>query len=173
MPFRLLPRRRDGSLLALACALFAASSGALAQPKPALTQNMNEPGLNPYLVSIQPEQDTSNCQPGNPPFASCTFVFPVVPLGKRLVVTYASAAYYLSPGATLAEAFLSATGTGFVQLALRPVQSGIVADRQVVATPVTFYVEPGESPRFLLRGFDILDGRTATLSLAGYYVTLP
>jgi hypothetical protein len=169
----LAPRRRDGVLLALASALFAASFSALAQPKPALTQNTNEPGLNPYIESKQVEQDAASCEPGTPPFAQCTIEMLPVPVGKRLVVTYVAASYFLSTGAIFPAAFLAANSSGFVLLPLLPVQAGTADARQSISAPITFYVEPGEAPRFILRGFDIVAARTASLSLVGYYVNLP
>jgi len=173
MPQRMSTRRRDSGWRTIACTLALVSSGALAQPKPALTLNANEPGLNSYVDSRQVEQNTTTCQPASPPFTSCRFEMAPVPAGKRLVVSYVSASYILSPGATFAEAILGSTGGRFVMLPLQPVQSGAVADRQLVSTPVAFYVEPGESPVFTLRGFEILDGRTASLSVIGHFVTLP
>jgi hypothetical protein len=173
MSLRTVLPRRAPVLAPWAMTLLFASFVALAQPKPALVKDANEPGLNPYVEAVQLEQNTTTCQPASPPFSSCSFVLSTVSAGKRRVITYASVSYFLSPGGTFPEVFLGSTGGGYVQLPLQPVQSGTLADRQVVSTPVTFYIEPGESPRFTLRGFDILDSRTATLTLSGYYVNLP
>lgn len=173
MPQRMSRWGRDSGWLTIAWLLVLASADALAQPKPALTLNTNEPGLNRYVESKQVEQNATACLPATPPFASCVFEMLPVPAGKRLVVTYVSAQYYLSAGATFPEVLLSAAGSGFVMLPMQPVQAGTAVDRHLVATPVTFYVEPGAVPRFTLRGFDILDGRTASLSIVGYVVNLP
>lgn len=172
MLLRLESRRRALCVASCALTLAFGSFAALAQPKPALVKDTNEPGLNPYVESTQREQNSTVCQPSGGPFGTCDFTLSAVPAGKRLVVTYASVSYYLSPGGTFPEVFLLAPSR-YVQLPLQPVQSGTLADRQVAAGPVTFYVEPGDAPKFTVRGFDILDGRTATLSLSGYYVNLP
>lgn len=163
--------------LAQGCALLVAvcllSATAHAQPKPALVKDANEPGLNPYVESVQVDQDATACQPSAPDFSSCVYILSTVPAGRRRVITHVSASFFLTPGGTFPEVFIGSTGGGYVQLPLQPVQSGTAIDRHLVSTPVTFYVEPGDAPRFTLRGFFLVDGRLATLSLSGYDVNLP
>lgn len=171
-----MPRfaRRHPPAGALAACAFATlvATGALAQPKPALVKDADAPGLNPYHESVQLDQDVSRCQVAPPSFNNCRFTLSAVPAGKRLVITYASISYFVSPGATFPEVLLTAPFR-FVQLPLPTVQSSSLVDRLWVASPVTFYVEPGDAPAFLVRAFDILDGRMASMSLTGYYVNLP
>jgi hypothetical protein len=142
---------------------------ALAQPKPALTRNVDEPGRNPYVRSMQVVQNTTNCSAA---LDQCAATFLVVPDGKRLVITYVSVAFFLAAGGNAPEASLSAAGTGFILLP-QPTKMTFGVDRYTVATPVTFYVEPGESPRVIMRGFNFADGYTFTVALAGYLVALP
>ena len=92
--------------------------------------------------------------------------------GNRLVITYVSAAFFLDAGGNAPEASLTAVGTGFILLP-QPTKMIFGVDRYTVATPVTFYVEPGETPRLIMRGFNFADGYTFTVALAGYFVTLP
>lgn len=161
-------RNRPASVLALVAGLVV-SATALAQPKPALTRNLDEPGRNPYVESKQIAASVANCGT----LTSCTFEFATVPADKRLVITYASVTFMLTGGGTVPEAALSAAGTGFIQLPLPTVPHAGTNDRWATASPVTFYVEPGAAPRIIVRGFDLADGFLVTMALSGYYVSLP
>lgn len=156
-------------LPALGLAWLLVSADALSQPKPALVRDIDEPGLSPFRESVQVTQSTTTCPPS---LASCNVVFSTVPAGKRLVVTYVSTVFFLDSGGTSAEALLTSTGGGFIYLPMPQVQPGI-ADRYFVSTPVQFYVEPGDAPRITMRGFNFADGRLMSVSVVGYFVTLP
>jgi hypothetical protein len=90
--------RREGSVVAAwALALiagyigFISSDAALAQTRPALIKNIDEPGRNPYQAFVTfslttPSTDNSYfCQqPPDPPV--CFLLYPSVPIGRRLVI---------------------------------------------------------------------------------------
>lgn len=130
---------RMPSVVAALMAVTLLSVDALAQPKPALTRDSDEPGRNPYVQSLQVTQNVTNCLPS---LAQCSVILPAFPVGKRLVITYVAAAFFLDAGGNGAEVSLSAPGTGFILLP-QPQLQGFLVDRHTVATPVTFYVEPG------------------------------
>ena len=98
----------------------------------------------------------------------CEVSFPAVPAGQRLVVTYASAIYGLSPGGTGASVRLSNGGSDEILLPAA-VRTGF--DTHMAAGPVSFYVEAGGVPTLELSGqYTQPASLTATAAVVGYLV---
>jgi hypothetical protein len=138
-------------------------------PPVTLVQNVNEPGLNPYQHFLTFNQSTAYCYN----FA-CTIEFPVVPTGKRLVITYASAQFALASGGTLASVALASSANENNQMLLpAPVIDGL-GHFYLAGSPVTFFVEAGDRPVMILGGQYMLDNGNngAQVSVTGYLVNL-
>ena len=167
------PSKRFGSLTTATflCALVLAFEAA-AQPKPALVRNTDEPGRNPYLAVVLVDVDTCTPIPSN-----CNVDLATVPAGKRLVLTFASAAFLLdtsSPsrgGAVSITTSLLVAGAGVYLPAAQPAIPG--GTLHFATGPITFYVEPGETPRVNILTSLHPAGSKIELTLAGYYVILP
>jgi hypothetical protein len=157
------------AFLSIAASASMFSPHVLAQAKPALIRDIDEPGRNPYQKSISLVQG---------PAAGCTtlacfFVFDTVPAGKRLVITYVSAGWGLASGGTGASAimYLDGTNSGPIPFLVAPVNVGL--NFYVLGGPVTFYAEPGYTPTVVVGGQFLNPGITATAHLTGYFVSLP
>jgi hypothetical protein len=102
----------------------------------------------------------------------CVVNFPVVPTGKRLVVTYASASYSLSAGGALQDVQIGADGNtnGDYQ---HLTTSNVGINRIVAGTPITYYVDAGHNPSLFLTGEFIGFGFGADATIAGYLVSVP
>jgi hypothetical protein len=139
-------------------------------PTVTLVQNVNEPGLNPYVHIVNFNQSSAYCYN-----YACTVEFPVVPAGKRLVITYASASFALAGGnSTLASVALTTNANDQNQVLLpAPALDGL-ARFYIAASPVTFYVNAGVRPEMILGGQFMLDNgnNSAQVALTGYYVNL-
>jgi hypothetical protein len=162
-------------LLAATLVSWALSGGADAATAPvsAMTvtqvQNVNEPGLNPYQHFVSFNQGTGYCYN----FA-CTIEFPVVPDGKRLVITYASASFGLQSGGTLASVALASSANQNNQVMLpAPALDGL-GRFYLSGSPVTFYVDEGHRPVMILGGqYMLTNGEySAQVSVVGYLVNL-
>jgi hypothetical protein len=138
-------------------------SVALAQPKPALVQNRDEPGRTPYLEAVQVSDSDPQCNP-----TACHYDFTTVPAGKRLVVTHVAVSVGTS-GGTFAAAFLMRNGGDVIPLGT--MQRG--GPRFYLSTPVTYFVEPGQTPRMELVCDAVDEGQYLGAALIGYYVSLP
>jgi hypothetical protein len=142
--------------------------------KPALVQNIDEKGRNPYQQTIQftPTSPTAaaSCSSG-----SCTVSFKTVPAGYRLVVTQVTAAFAAaSTGdaerlAVLAS-ITSTTPQTSVDIAVLPTPT-LSGGIQTLNAAVTFYVEPGLIPYMLLSNV-LSTGSEVTVSITGYLVNL-
>jgi hypothetical protein len=168
MCFRLIRSITVLSFAALLAGVFPALVDA--QPKPALVQNIDEPGRNPYQQGMNFLASGTTC--GS---LSCIATFPAVPPGKRLVLTYVSALYGLSANAI--SAFIQVGKTGDTDRILflpavtaNPAGSGA---SYTAAGPVTFYYEPGDTPTVTVDGQNINFGSTVYVTLVGYLVSLP
>ncbi len=112
-----------GVSMALNASLFALSQVALAQPKPALVQSVDEPGRQPYIFLI------SSIGP--------VFSSPVVPAGKRVILQYATFS------ANTANGVLSinvATGGGNYFIPFVPTSGGGGA----ISAPITGFLDAGQ-----------------------------
>ena len=143
-----------------------------AQPKPALVQNIDEPGRNPYQEGKQFSANAMNCDNSN---FTCTARFPAVPAGKRLVLTYVSAFYGLSANAAAANVRVGKSGDMDRMLILQAVTANpnVVGAEYTASGPVTFYYEPGDTPTVTLSGQFINFGSPVAVTLVGYLVSLP
>ena len=100
----------------------------------------------------------------------CTATFPTVPAGKRLVVTYASARYALTAGGTAPSVRLT-DGTSSGASILLPAPVNIGFDSWLAASPVTLYVEAGQTPALELGGQFVQPvSNTAEVAISGYLV---
>jgi hypothetical protein len=103
----------------------------------------------------------------------CHVVFPAVPAGKRLILTYASAEFALAPGGLfpsveiLEDDFVTATGIALPA----PAREGPSGDSYVAAGPITLYVEAGKTPTMFVDGQFLSTENTATTTLVGYLVS--
>jgi len=134
---------------------------------PAVKVDANSSDRVPYQHTIFFNESPQTCTQ-----FVCSVSFPVVPAGKRLVITYASAHYGLSPNGTLANVQLGVNGNGIdePQIALpAPVRIGF--DTYVASAPVTFYAEAGQTPTLELGGQFVQPASlTADASIVGYLV---
>ena len=158
--------------LRLVAALICAASctlPAFAQQKTTVAQDRDEPGRNPFQQSMQMTQNAGNC---GPLLGLCALSFDVVPAGKRLVVTHASAILHTDPstGNPLVYAGPAQIPNFSHTLPLPQARGGT---RHVSAGPLLFYVEAGSYPYVIVQGSPLTDGASASASLSGYYVALP
>lgn len=157
------------AFLSIAASASMFSPHVLAQAKPALVRDIDEPGRNPYQKSIVLNQGAAaGCTT-----IACFFVFDTVPAGKRLVITYVSAGWALASGGAGASAimYLDGTNSGPTPYLVAPVNTGF--NYYVSAGPVTFYAEPGYTPTVVVGGQFLATGITAVVHLTGYFVSLP
>lgn len=156
-------------LAALALVLSCCATFASAQPKPALVQDRDEPGRNPYQQLLQVKQDSTHC---GPLITLCVFEFDTVPAGKRLVVTHVSVILHTDPstGEPLAYAGPAQIPT-FAHWLPLPQSAG--GTQHITAGAVLFYVEAGSYPYVIVTASLLTDGRTASASISGYYVNVP
>jgi hypothetical protein len=135
-------------LWVLALALHLIANQAAAQPRAALTKNVDEPGRRPYQVegSIIP----STCS-FNSVLYFCRVDFPVVPTGKRLVVEHVSTFVVVDGGSPDSLRFMTPLGgTAFwVQPIFTPRVN--IAGHFFLDRPVVVYYEPGDTPQVLLQ----------------------
>ena len=140
-----------------------------AQPKPALVQDIDEPGRNPYQQTMSFVAGVSTCSNN----FTCTVNFPAVPAGKRLVLTYVSAAFGTAPNPASASITVSQSANTYLRLPAVTVNPAVVGARFIASGPVTFYYEPGDVPSVTLSAQTINFGSTDDVSLVGYLIPLP
>jgi hypothetical protein len=162
---------RSSLLFSLLTAICCAAPHVANAQKPALVRNQDEPGRNYYVENVFFNQSASTCAGG----ATCAVVFPPVPAGFRLVVTYVSALYRLVPNTTGAYVSLAGDAGLFTrQIDLpAPVYTGSIYT--VTSAPVMFFVEPGNTPVVYLNGDQVSQalGFSSHVSLVGYLVAIP
>ncbi len=145
---------------------------ALAQLKPALTQDRDEPGRNPWSQSIAYQQNATNCAD----FPNlCVAVFDSVPAGKRLVITYASVRFIVDSTANQTpivelESFLSLPDTA---ISLPAPQSSSDNRMYTTASPILYFVEAGGPPRIRVLASNLSEFSGLRAALVGYFVNLP
>src|SRR4051794_26374006 len=117
----------------------------------------------PYQETVHFNQSAATCTN-----FVCEATFAAVPAGKRLVVTYLSATYGLSPGGTLATVELGINGSfNRPSIVLPAERSGF--DSYVASGPVTFYVDAGNKPTLDRQGQFVQPASlTASASIVGY-----
>ena len=144
----------------LAVAAFAATA-ALAQPKPALVQDIDQPGRAKYQESV-----SHSCQDSS----TCYFYFSAVPAGKRLVVTWVSAIYELNASGD-SQGILYPYDLSGVELYLLPSPNQWAGTSRTINSPVMMYVEAGSYPS--LEILSTLFSGSAKVTLVGYYLSVP
>ena len=117
----------------------------------------------PYQETVHFNQGPATCTQ-----FVCEATFATVPAGKRLVVTFVSAVYGLSPGGTLASVELGINGSFSRPSILMPAEkSGF--DTYIASGPVTFYVPAGDNPTLGLQGQFVQPASlTASATIVGY-----
>ena len=150
---------RKRHFISILAALVLATAFAQAQ-KPALTKSVDEPGRSPYTSNV-----VQSC-----PLFSCSFVFKPVPVGFRLVVTHASVWYKTDSTSGVTYALLSQTPSGQSYREYLPLPT-LTGSRYVVSSsPVTYYVEPGQTPQIDVTNSLEFPGEA---SISGYLVAIP
>jgi hypothetical protein len=138
---------------------------------PVLVRNVDNEVTEPYQKSLTFNKDSSTCLSN---LLLCQAIFPSVPDGKRLVITYASAKFALSSGGTAANAFLSKDGdVGFGDLLILPAPVSIGLNSYIASGPVTFYLEAGETPTVNLGGQFMSTSHSAQATISGYLISVP
>lgn len=156
-------------LAALALVIACCAPLASAQPKPALTQDRDEQGRNPYQQLIQLTQNTTNC---GALLSLCSVSFDVVPAGKRLVVTFASVVFHTDPASSNPLAYVGPTQIPTFSVTL-PLPQARGGTRHVTNGPVLFFVEAGAYPYVIVQASPLTDGLTVSAAISGYYVSVP
>jgi hypothetical protein len=170
-------RHHLATLLALAAALVPFAAIPAHAQKPALTENIDEKGRVPYHSNFQ-----SSCSGG-----LCAFNFKSVPEGFRLVITHASAQYEVTD--TLVENYVlldggtptpGDSGNDYDEFLPPPVSVGQLTPGEpnpvyvyMVSSPVTYYVEPGGTPKLVIVGVGSGGNGSTNGSISGYLVAIP
>jgi hypothetical protein len=128
---------------------------------------VSNPATAPYQKTVHFNQSASTCTQ-----FVCSVNFPAVPAGKRLVVTFASATYGLSPDGTLASVELGINSSFSQPSILLPAhRTGF--DTYLASGPVTFYVDGGDTPTMDLQGQFVQPASlTASATIVGYLVPM-
>ena len=128
---------------------------------------VSSPATAPYQKTIHFNQGPTTCTQ-----FVCDVDFPAVPAGKRLVVTFASATYGLSPNGTLASVELGINSSfGEPSILLPAEKTGF--DTYLASGPVTFYVDEGDKPTMDLQGQFVQPASlTASATIVGYLVPM-
>lgn len=105
----------------------------------------------------------------------CVVQFPAVPAGKRLVLTYASASYGLSPNGTAPSVRVGINGNGIDEPQINmpaPVRIGF--DSYIASGPITLYADAGDVPTVSLGGQFVQPASiTAQVGLVGHLIPAP
>jgi hypothetical protein len=133
-----------------------------------LTENIDEPGRNPWQQTRQTQINTGDCHSG-----LCVVIFKDVPKGKRLVLTYASALFEGSTalGVGVVDASVSNTVPGIPGSVIVQVPGLSAAGKSgnyQAGGHITLYVDQGQSPVMVLEGAS----GTVRATASGYLVTL-
>ena len=148
-------------------ARWAPPAAAGAQPKPALVQDIDEPGRNPYQQGMSFVASASTCSNN---FA-CSVDFPAVPAGKRLVLTYVSASFCTGQSGQCRRQGRQIPGHRcLLTLPAVTANPAVVGARYTASGPVTFYYEPGDVPRVTLSAQVHNFGSTDSVTVVGYLI---
>lgn len=154
-------RTAAGAARAVAAASLVFAGLAVAQPKPALVQERDEPGRNPWQASV-----LATCVASEP----CLFRFGVVPPGKRLVLTTISVFAGLDDSSP--DSGHAKVGPAGVALTLAfPLATD--GGSRLLTAPMNLYVEAGDHAFVILEppaGREFRGRNSVTL--VGYLVTL-
>jgi hypothetical protein len=135
---------------------------------PAITQDRDEPGRNPYQVhSAQP----SNCDP-----IKCVVTFPTITASERVVVENVNCVVYVSQGASYVLPTLGGIAQNPSLIAyFSPTPSGSVSglDMYIVNSQTQFYFGKGDKPSVTLQMVGNAVSPAIDCTLHGYRVLLP
>lgn len=145
----------------------------LAQIRAALTQNIDEPGRNPYQESYF--SYLNDCAAAS---KFCNFNFSVVPAGKRLVITHVSAYVDIQngqlPNCNIQSNFGgSQYAVAFFTGVRGPTSTG--STRIFINQDLQMYLGPGETPHAfcgLVSTSDTFAG-AGNMELSGYFIQNP
>jgi hypothetical protein len=173
----MMNRSRIVALLAFTAAFTAIVSVPAHAQKPALVQNIDEKGRNPYQQSIQ-FTPTSIATGSTPCFTgqnTCEIFFKPVPAGYRLVVSQVTAAYAAAVAGDIGHLAVLSTVTSTTTPVVGDIyvlpSPAVSAGIYTLSVPVTFYVEPGLTPFLDLTNVQF-GNNTVTVSISGYLVAL-
>ena len=163
-----LTRNLRAFAAAIVASAFALVAGtALAQPKPALTKEIDAPGRDAYQANRSPNVSVA-CRP-IPIF--CRLEFDPVPAGKRLVVTYVSLQFQQTDAVDQNFAWLGDLASPNYLLLPKP---QLLYDTIfVLSTPITYYVNAGETPHLSFSGFNTAAGSSMIGTIVGHFVSVP
>jgi hypothetical protein len=133
---------------------------------PALSSDVDNPGRTPYQVVKGPEEGCGR-------FVNCTYDFPVVPAGHRLIIQHVSGSLFTTPS-TLDNVMVTLsfrpipTTTGLASIwFFAPVKGG----HAIFDQPVLFYVESGSSAQVeVSTNFDGITADFGGVTLIGYMI---
>jgi hypothetical protein len=145
----------------------------LAQVRAALTQNIDEPGRNPYQEYYF--SGSATCGSGQ---KFCNFDYSTVPVGKRLVVTHVSG-YVDVIGGMLPNCNIQSSfgGSQYAEAFFTGVRGPVtsVSTRIFINQDLLMYFGPNETPHTfcgLVSTSDNFAG-AGNIELSGYYITNP
>jgi len=159
------------AIVRAACLAFAAfaATAALAQPKPALVKDVDQPARSMY-------QETASETSSYTGQVTCQLSFATVPAGKRLVVQWINVFYPL----------LSTSGDSDVQLysvlgvqpqatafLFQPGPNAGATGLRTVNAGVLMYVDAGAFPTMLIVAENTTFNGSVLATLSGYYVSVP
>jgi hypothetical protein len=136
-------------------------------PPPAPTVSADEPGRIAYQALGKP--DPQGCFTGK---FSCSFTFPTVPAGKRLVVTQVSGDLGFAPKPLYVRVLLELNipGSPFISF-FAPIEQGQGSEAgSSFVQPVTYYVEAGQTPIIALLVNDGLFEFDQAMTMTGYLI---
>lgn len=155
------------------------STVALAQVRPALVKNLDEPGRAPFQFYAGVARGETGCG-GN----YCTISLPAVPANKRLVITNVAVTIHMEAGATVQDLtlYIKPGADVLSQITLPYNPSNYPADpistynprRYVVNERVLWFVEAGQAPKidFHTSGGNLSTDWRNRFLVTGYYIDL-
>ena len=144
-------------------------------------RNVDERGRNPFSALHNPNTATANCSGAGGGFQDCTFTggFPVVPAGKRLVITDFSGQARAAGGCKIASIALGTSNEGGGSFG-HPFTFAVPHPNPAVAEVADFhesilaFVEAGSSPSFEVAASCAgLSAGLQVVTISGYLVSLP
>jgi len=151
--------------LALVLLALVPVSAALAQPKPALVKDIDQPARAKYQETISHPTECNSA-------STCLFNFSAVPAGKRLVVTWVNAFYEMVGAGSDSWAVLFPADPSGIEIYLVPTPNQWASTLRTINSPAVMYVEAGISPSLQIAGLSLLNGG-AKATLVGYLVSVP
>lgn len=150
--------------------LLSATAIAVAQPKPALVRDLDEPGRDPFFVALDVVVGSSECNQGGST-TTCSIQMGSAPSGKRLVITYASAVFDLADASATNPWVELTMGAGKrITLPLSPARG--TGTRVIAAGPVMAFADPGPIVQMHVRA-SALSPTSVIATVVGYYIAVP